>query len=99
MKKTQINKHTEHHIGLLKAKLARLRAELESSTSKGGGPAFEIKKGGDATIVLIWSSQRGQVDDSESADERKVEGGSLRFHYSDGGPWNTPVQWCGYSDS
>ncbi len=55
MKKTQINKHTEHHIGLLKAKLARLRAELESSTSKGG---------------------------------------SLRFHYSDGGPWNTPVQWC-----
>src|SRR6266480_2788343 len=53
MSKTQINKHTEHHIGLLKAKLARLRAELESSTSKGGGPAFEIKKGGDATIVLI----------------------------------------------
>ena len=53
MKKTQINKHTEHHIGLLKAKLARLRAELESSTSKGGGPAFEIKKGGDATVVLI----------------------------------------------
>src|SRR5205807_1245598 len=53
MKKTQINKHTEHHIGLLKAKLARIRAELESSTSKGGGPAFEIRKGGDATVVLI----------------------------------------------
>src|SRR5437588_11675361 len=53
MKKTQINKHTEHHIGLLKAKLARLRVELESSTSKGGGPAFEIRKGGDATVVLI----------------------------------------------
>ncbi len=53
MKKTQIHKHTEHHIGLLKAKLARLRAELESSTSKGGGPAFEIRKGGDATVVLI----------------------------------------------
>ena len=53
MKKTQIHKHTEHHIGLLKAKLARLRAELEASTSKGGGQAFEIRKGGDATIVLI----------------------------------------------
>src|SRR5204862_6889634 len=53
MKKTQINKHTEHHIGLLKAKLARVRAELEASTSKGGGPAFEIRKGGDATVVLI----------------------------------------------
>ena len=53
MKKTQINKHTEHHIGLLKAKLARVRAELEASTSKSGGPAFEIRKGGDATVVLI----------------------------------------------
>jgi len=53
MKKTQINKKTEHHIGLLKAKLARLREELESSTSKSGGPAFEIRKGGDATVVLI----------------------------------------------
>ncbi len=53
MKKTQINKKTEHHIGLLKAKLARLREELETSTSKGGGPAFEIRKGGDATVVLI----------------------------------------------
>src|SRR5213594_2868749 len=54
MNKTQINKHTEHHFGLLKAKLARLRAELEASTSKGaGGSAFEIKKGGDATVVLI----------------------------------------------
>jgi uncharacterized protein len=53
MKKTQINKKTEHHIGLLKAKLARLHEELERSTSKGGGPAFEIRKGGDATVVLI----------------------------------------------
>jgi uncharacterized protein len=53
MKKTQVHKHTEHHIGLLKAKLARLRAELEASTSKGGGQAFEIRKGGDATVVLI----------------------------------------------
>src|SRR5881397_1785768 len=54
MKKTQINKKTEHHVGLLKAKLAKLRADLEKSTSsKGGGQAFEVKKGGDATIVLI----------------------------------------------
>src|SRR5439155_23560540 len=53
MKKTQINKKTEHHIGLLKAKLARLHETLDASTSKGGGPAFEIRKGGDATVVLI----------------------------------------------
>ncbi len=53
MKKTQYHKHTEHHIGLLKAKLAKLRADLERSTSKGGGPSFEVRKGGDATAVLI----------------------------------------------
>jgi len=53
MKKTQVHKHTEHHIGLLKAKLARLRAEVEKQGSKGGGPSFEVRKGGDATVVLI----------------------------------------------
>src|SRR5437870_13868476 len=60
MKKTQINKKTEHHIGLLKAKLARLHEELEASTSKGGGPAFEIRKGGDATVVLIGLPSLGK---------------------------------------
>ncbi len=55
MSKTQIHKHTEHHIGLLKAKLARLRAEQEKiqSSRKGGGVGFELKKGGDCTVVLI----------------------------------------------
>jgi small GTP-binding protein len=54
MKRTQVHKHTEHHVGLLKAKLARLRAEQEHSQgSKQGGPGFELKKGGDVTAVLI----------------------------------------------
>ena len=44
MKRTQINKHTEHHVGLLKAKLAKLRAEQERSQgSKQGGAGFELK--------------------------------------------------------
>jgi len=54
MKRTQIHKHTEHHVGLLKAKLAKLRAEQEHSQgSKQGGAGFELKKGGDCTAVLI----------------------------------------------
>lgn len=54
MKRTQINKHTEHHVGLLKAKLAKLRAEQEHSQgSRQGGAGFELKKGGDCTAVLI----------------------------------------------
>ncbi len=55
MKHTQIHKHTEHHIGLLKAKLAKLKAEQEVSqrSKSGGGTGFELKKGGDCTVVLI----------------------------------------------
>lgn len=54
MRRTQINKHTEHHVGLLKAKLAKLRADQERSQgSKQGGAGFELKKGGDCTAVLI----------------------------------------------
>jgi hypothetical protein len=55
MKRTQIHKHTEHHIGLLKAKLAKLKAEQEAAqkSKSSGGAGFEIKKGGDCTVVLI----------------------------------------------
>ncbi|RLF37510.1 MAG: GTP-binding protein [Thermoplasmata archaeon] len=51
---TQKNKATEHHIGKLKAKLARLRQEVEKRRSTGGsGKGFSVKKSGDATIGLV----------------------------------------------
>jgi small GTP-binding protein len=55
MKRTQVHKHTEHHIGLLKAKLAKLKAEQEVAqrSKSSGGSGFEVKKGGDSTVVLI----------------------------------------------
>lgn len=51
--RTQVNKATEYHLGILKAKLAKLRRQLiaPKSTAKGGG--FEIRKSGDATVVMI----------------------------------------------
>jgi ribosome-interacting GTPase 1 len=55
MHRTQVNKKTEHHIGLLRAKLSRLKGELEEQQSRRGGArtGFDVKKSGDATVVLI----------------------------------------------
>ncbi len=52
---TQKNKATEHHIGKLKAKIAKLRAQQELQKIKGGGQGrrYYIKKSGDATVALV----------------------------------------------
>lgn len=57
--KTQINKATEHHIGLLKAKIARLKREMEGDvhgktlSTKGRSGGYSVRKAGDGTVVLI----------------------------------------------
>jgi len=55
MSKTQKNKATSAHLGLLKAKLAKLRRELITPKSQGGGTqdGFEVAKTGDARIGFI----------------------------------------------
>ncbi len=56
MARTQKNKNTEGHLGLLKAKIAKLKKELLDSITKGkggGGEGFEVAKNGDARIGLI----------------------------------------------
>jgi uncharacterized protein len=44
IQRTQKNKATEYHLGLLKAKLARYRSQLlePAGKSKGGGDGFEV---------------------------------------------------------
>jgi len=52
--KTQKNKNTEHHIGKLKAKIARLREIGEKRKSSGAkGKGFSVKKSGDATVGIV----------------------------------------------
>jgi small GTP-binding protein len=55
IQKTQVNKKTEHHLGLLRAKLAKLRKEQEEARSKGKSSSigYSVKKNGDATVVII----------------------------------------------
>jgi ribosome-interacting GTPase 1 len=56
MARTQKNKATEGHLGLLKAKLAKLKRELiEGSKGSGGagGEGFDVQKTGDARVGLI----------------------------------------------
>jgi hypothetical protein len=51
--KTKYNKHTQYHIGQLKAKLARLKEESESAGKSGpAGKVFSVRKSGDATVLL-----------------------------------------------
>lgn len=56
MARTQKNKATAGHLGLLKAKLAKLRRELIAPPKGGGGSAgegFEVPKTGDARVGLV----------------------------------------------
>ena len=54
--KTPYNKATQHHIGRLKAKLARLKEDQQRQAiakSAARGEGFNIKKSGDATAVVV----------------------------------------------
>jgi len=52
--RTSYNKKTQHHIGKLKAKLARLKDELERRRSKGPKSAgYAVRKSGHATVALV----------------------------------------------
>ena len=56
MARTQKNKATEGHLGLLKAKLAKLRREQVESVMRSGGSkgeGFDVIKSGDSRIGLI----------------------------------------------
>lgn len=60
IKKTPYHKGTEHYVGHLRAKLAKLKKQQKQIRSKGGSSGFAIKKSGDATVVLVGPPSVGK---------------------------------------
>lgn len=82
LSKTQKNKATEYHIGLLKGKLARYRRELlepVGGQGGGGGQGFEVSKAGDARVSLIGFPSVGKSSFLNKVTNTKSEAASYEF--------------------
>ena len=81
--KTQKNKATNAHIGKLKAKIAALKARKEKAQahakSSGGGPGFEVKKSGDASVALVGFPSVGKSSLISQLTEVESEVGNFAF--------------------
>ena len=79
--KTQKNKATEHHIGRLKAKIARLKDDLiKQAMSKGGGAGgYSVKKSGDATVTLVGFPSVGKSTLINKLTDAHSEVGAYEF--------------------
>uniref|UniRef100_A0A6B2L6A7 OBG-type G domain-containing protein n=1 Tax=Arcella intermedia TaxID=1963864 RepID=A0A6B2L6A7_9EUKA len=78
--KTQKNKATEHHLGGLKAKLAKLRSQLLEPKGTGGpGEGFDVKKFGDARVALIGFPSVGKSTLLSTITETESEQASYEF--------------------
>ncbi|MBI5389963.1 GTP-binding protein [Candidatus Woesearchaeota archaeon] len=54
LSKTLYNKKTQHHIGLVKAKIAGLKERQETRSKGGKAPeGYSVRKSGDATVILV----------------------------------------------
>jgi len=81
MARTQKNKATEYHLGLLKAKLAKYRSQLLEPTGKKGekGEGFDVMKSGDARVALIGFPSVGKSTLLSTVTETRSESAAYEF--------------------
>ncbi|MBR9692575.1 GTP-binding protein [Candidatus Woesearchaeota archaeon] len=76
----QYNKRTQHHYGLVRAKIAQLK-EKQEKRSKGGGKSdgYEVKRSGDATVILLGFPSTGKSTLLNALTDAQSEVGSYSF--------------------
>jgi len=77
--KTKYNKATEKHIGIQKAKLARLKEKKASSKKAGGGKGFSLRKEGDGSVVMVGFPSVGKSTIINAITSAKSETASYEF--------------------
>ncbi|CAG8464623.1 15593_t:CDS:10 [Acaulospora morrowiae] len=79
--RTQKNKATEYHLGLLKAKLAKYRVQLLEPSKSGGakGDGFDVMKSGDARVALIGFPSVGKSTLLNKLTKTHSEAGAYEF--------------------
>ncbi len=78
LKNTKYNKRTQHHIGLIKAKIAKLK-EKQSSRSSGKSEGFAVKKSGNATVALLGFPSVGKSTLLSNITGKESKTGSYAF--------------------
>ena len=82
IKKTQYNKATQHHIGKLKAKMARLRADLEKNRAQrggGGAKGYSVSKSGNASVAIVGYPSVGKSTLLNKITDAESEVGEYQF--------------------
>lgn len=80
LKTTKYNKRTQHHVGLVKAKLALLKEKEQKRSSSGGkGEGFAVKRTGDGTVIMVGFPSVGKSTLLNKLTKAKSEVGSYAF--------------------
>jgi small GTP-binding protein len=81
IRKTKINKATEHHVGILKAKLSKLKSDQEVRRSRGGAGSigYDTKRAGEATVALVGLPNVGKSTLLNHLTNAKSRVGSYAF--------------------